>query len=374
MGRSKVLSPEPELLDAFLLPNLRKSSAYKIDAPHVRVKLDQNETPFDWPEELKDAVLTKLKAQSWNRYPSPFTPELDYLLAEYAGVSPENILTGPGTNYILTIFLSALTRQLRGKLVIAQPSFPLYESHCRYEGVPYENWSLTSDFQYDEALLPEIPDHSLIVFASPNNPTGNVLPVAKLAKLLEKHRTSFILADEAYFEFASESYTSLLLKYPNLIIFRTCSKTLGAAGVRLGYALGSKEILEDIGKLRLPYLLNKFTIAAAEVFFKSTELQLRVGDHVREIVTERDRMIDALDAMNCERFRAFDSSANFFLVQLQDPSTCRAFYSGLIDEGILVRDVSRGPKLESCLRVTVGLPNENDQFLEATRKILKSLP
>jgi histidinol-phosphate/aromatic aminotransferase/cobyric acid decarboxylase-like protein len=199
---------------------------------------------------------------SWNQYPHPFADDVTALVAGYAQVPADGVLTGPGTNHLITLLMSTLTRAMKGKLVIARPSFPLYESHARGEGIAYETWDLDENLEYSLNKLPHMPTGSILIFASPNNPVGNVLEKKDLATLCAQHPQSLIIADEAYFEFADESYTSLLEEHSNLLLLRTCSKTLGAAGLRLGYMLGAAPLIAELKKMRLPYLLNIFTIAA----------------------------------------------------------------------------------------------------------------
>jgi len=361
--------PDQKLLDSFFLPTLTNAKEYFIDTPPVTIKLDQNESPYDWPPAIKEAITQKLKTVSWNRYPSAFSDPVTRLLANYANVPDDCVLTGPGTNHLLSMAISCLSRKIIGKVIIAQPSFPLYESHCQYDGIPYEIWPLSNDLEYDLSLLPQVPEHSLIIFASPNNPVGNALKKQDLQHLLEKHPTSIFLADEAYFEFADEQYTDLLSKHSNLIILRTCSKTLGAAGIRLGYIIAHQDYISIFKKLRLPYLLNQFTLVAAEVFLKDNSLHAFVEKNVNSTKKERDQLISALSEISKDSgFTVKRSQANFFLMRWKDQKSCLHAYQQLIEEGILVRNISAGPGLEGCLRVTVGTSYENEAFIRAAKK------
>ena len=191
--------PTSDLKNSYFLPSLLAARAYKIDTPDIKIKLDQNETPTDWPEEIKQSVLKRLETISWNRYPSAFSPEINQLIADYAGVPLENVITGPGTNYLISMMISCLTKKITGNVIIAQPSFPLYEGHCQYDGIPYQIWPLNDDLEYDLSKLPEVTKNSLVIFASPNNPVGNIFPKKDLASLLSKYPDSIFMADEAYF-------------------------------------------------------------------------------------------------------------------------------------------------------------------------------
>ncbi len=364
-----VKKPDHALIESFFLPTLINAKEYSIDTPNVSIKLDQNESPYDWPESVKKSVVEKLLLVNWNRYPSAFSDPITDLLADYAGVPSGCLLTGPGTNHLLSLVISCLTKKLSGKTIIARPSFPLYESHCQYEGIPYEVWPLNKDLEYDINDLPELPINSLVIFASPNNPVGNALSKKDLKTLLDKNPTSIFLADEAYFEFAEEKFTDLLSDYGNLIILRTCSKTLGAAGIRLGYVIAHQDYISIFQKLRLPYLLNQFTLAAASIFLKDRSLQSFVSTTVAKIKQERDQLIGCLNHLGATGgFTVKQSQANFFLIRWGDQSLCQRAYQKLIEEGILVRNISKGPGLEGCLRITVGTPDENKALIRAAEK------
>jgi histidinol-phosphate aminotransferase len=361
-------------MNAFLEPSLVDAPSYKIDTPaQVKIKLDQNESPWDWPAATKEKVLARLKSTSWNRYPSAFADQLAEKVAAYAGVSPPSVLLGPGSNYLCSLVLSTFSRKIPergGKVVVARPSFALYESHCRYDGIPYEVWPLNADLEYDESLMPPLPDHSLVVFASPNNPVGNILSKARFEALLQKYPRVLFVADEAYFEYGEEPYTELLSRYSNVILIRTFSKTLGAAGIRLGYFLASESYIEPLKKLRLPYLLNHFSIVAADEILSNSDSRSYLQQVIKTAVTERQRVYAALcDLAPRGAFQVKNSKTNFLLLRWQDTPTAMEAYKRLISEGILVRNVSTAPGLTGCLRITMGDGPENDALIQAFLKI-----
>lgn len=360
------IEPSAELLTRFFAPSLLATKKYSIDVIDVPNKLDQNEVPYDWPEETKARVLAKLAKMPWNRYPSAFADDVTEKLAAYAGVPAECVLTSPGTNLMIALFMGVLSRAMRGRMIIARPSFPLYESQCAVEGLSYEVWPLTETLDYDLRLLPQVPSGSLIIFASPNNPVGNTLAKADLDRMLREHKDSLIIADEAYFEFADEVYTDLLAKYANLVIVRTCSKTLGAAGLRLGYSLASKAITAELKKARLPFLLNHFTIAAAGEFLEPRFIETVVAQRVSDLRRERARVYAALQELAVQKgFFVKPSMANFFLVRWPTQERCLAAYQGLIKQGILVRNISGGRGLSGCLRISLGTTAQDDAMLRA---------
>ena len=149
--RSIPKAPDPGWLASLVTPSLVGAAPYKIDTPKVSIKLDQNESPWDLPLALKKKVVSRLIERPWNRYPPAFADDLAAKVADYAGVDAKSVLLGPGSNYLVSLALSIFSKGVAkgGKVVIARPSFPLYESHCQYEGIPYEPWTLDENLEYD---------------------------------------------------------------------------------------------------------------------------------------------------------------------------------------------------------------------------------
>ncbi len=364
-------SPDMLWLGEYFQPSLVAAKAYKIDSPQgIKIKLDQNESPWDWPVHLKQKILLALQNKEWNRYPESMGASLTEILAQYVGVRPECLITSPGSNHLIALILEALGRRLPGKVVIARPSFALFESQAQCAGIAYETWDLDEDLRYRRDRLPALPDGSLVIFASPNNPTGTGLPKAEFRALLKDFPKVLFLADEAYYEFDDEPYTDLLAEFSNLLILRTLSKTMGAAGIRLGYAVGSPEIIGLLTKLRLPYLLNHFTMEAAKVMLTDPEMQDFVKRNIENARSERDRVYQFLTTMKTKnKLQLINSKANFLLMRWPDQAIATQIYQALAREGILLRNVSGGPGLKGCLRVSIGTKAENDAFLQAMKTL-----
>ncbi len=363
---TEVLNPSQGFLERFMTPSIFRARGYQLEALDVEVKLDQNESPWDWPDAVKDIVLAKLKARPWNRYPTPFADDLAAKIADKLGVTSKNILLGPGSNYLIGLILQTFSKAIRGKVVLARPSFPLYESHCQYEGIPYEVWPLNSDLEYDVSLLPDLPAGSMVLFASPNNPVGNVLSREVLTTLLRKFPDVLFIGDEAYCEFSDEEYTDMLGEFSNLILVRTFSKTLGAAGVRLGYILGGANVIELLRKPRVPFLLNQFTLVAATEVMENQSMARVFDDIVANALSERGRVYGALSRESTRlKFSVKPSQANFLLLRWPDNGLSTGAYQHLIKSGILVRNVSGAPGLAGCLRISIGTGAENDRLISA---------
>jgi len=365
-------APGSNWLSSFLEPSLMEAVSYKIDTPDVDIKLDQNESPWDIPESIKRKIVEKTMSKAWNRYPSAYSDNLADKLASYAGTSPGSVLLGPGSNYLVSLALSVFTKAIikgesHGKLVIARPSFVLYESHCKYEGIPYETWNLNDDLEYDLEMMPKLPSGSIVIFASPNNPVGNSLTRAKFCELLLAHPETLFIADEAYVEYAQEPYTNLLAEFSNLILIRTLSKTFGCAGVRIGYIMGHPNYLNELRKLRLPYLLNHFSLAALEVLLEDSETQNHLAKIRQNAINSRQDMHIQLSDIGEKKslFKVKNSEANFILVRFNSQDDALRCYKKLISDRILVRNVSAGPGLQACIRVTLGNKAENEALVQS---------
>ena len=356
----------------FLPPQVRDNPGYSIATPEgITTKVDQNEMPFDWPSDVKKRICERVMNRwSWNRYPADYPRDLEARLAEQVGVDPECVLTSPGSNHLIAMAMDAFCAHCKGEVWIARPSFPLYEEHARFYAIPYQAWSLTSDFRYDTERLNELPDHSVVLFASPNNPTGCSLTRATLDRVLTTHQSSLFIADEAYFEFSEEPYTKLLERHGNLLIIRTFSKTLAAASLRLGYAVGSSYGIGQLRKLMLPYLINPFTNEAATAAICDDEMRSFLRNSVELIKKERNDQFHALSEIGTKlNFRVHNSDGNFLMLQWNDASKLAMFTKKLVESGCLARDISRGPGLAGCIRISIGSPGEN----EIVRRVAKNL-
>ena len=172
-------------------------------------------------------------------------------------------------------------------------------------------------------------------------------------------------ADQAYAEFCDDNYLELLSNYSNFLCLRTFSKAMGSAGVRLGYLAGPERLISEISKRRLPYLLNHFALAAGMVLLSDAEAQAQIRDRVSLVVQERQRVWEALSVRSQASYQVYSSYTNFLLIRWKKSEECLAVHRKLVAAGVLVRNVSRGPGLEGCLRVSIGTAKENDAFLAA---------
>ena len=331
-------------------------TAYTLELREAEIKLNQNESPFDFPRELKEEVLARLAAEPWNLYPDFESTKLRTALADAFGLAPDNILVGNGSNELLAAAIGAFVGP-GTPVVFPRPTFTLYEKLITIAGglpVPIEFDPDSGELPL-EAMLQALSGlrEAVVIFCSPNNPTGGVLPHGGLERLIATGST--LLFDRAYGDFAMDSLPPLS---DRLVTFSTFSKAWGLAGLRVGWVASTAATCREIRKVKLPYSLNILseTIAATAL----TRRALHDGN-VARIVSERERVLAIMRANGA--ITVFPTAANFI-----------AFRSGLsLDDfhrrGILVRDVSAYPRMKNCLRVSIGSREQNDRFLTALKEL-----
>jgi len=352
------------------MTELIRNEIYSLDEytlkqyPH-RVKLNQNENPFELPLEIKEEILRKLAAMPWSRYPA-FIPQHQIdAIARYAGWVPDGTLLGNGSNDLLQlIFMSTLERGQT--VVISQPTFTLYKILARGLGADVAEVMMTRDFEFDVDAIIATARRTrarLVVICSPNNPTGTLMPEADVVRIIEETE-GLVVLDEAYVHFAPGSLRHLLVQYDRLIILQTFSKAMGAAGLRFGYALAPVDLARQLNKIKLPYSVNIFTLVAAEVFLDRWD---QLKGWIAALTGERERVRAFLAKLpHC---KVYPSSANFLLFESLRKEPAEVF-NALLDKGILIRNVSSYPMLNRGLRVSTGTPEENNTFLQAVREAL----
>ncbi|MCI0487523.1 MAG: histidinol dehydrogenase [Blastocatellia bacterium] len=349
-------------------PAVRAITAYTLAPYRAAIKINQNESPFDMPEEIKEEVARRLASRAWSRYPDFVPSRLLERLAEFAGWKPEGTLAGNGSNELIQATLMVTVGPGR-RVLIAEPTFTLYRQIVTVLGGEAISVPLTSELQFDidairERAASERAD--VIILCSPNNPTGCRASEEDILRLARDF-DGLMVVDEAYHEFSGRSTVPLLEEMPNLIVLRTFSKAMAMAGLRVGYLLASPEIAAEIHKATLPYNLNFFSATAAEVACEKYEL---LRPQIETIIRERERIFQALTVIR--GLEPVPSSANFLLARAAlNPQT---LFKKLLERDILVRDVSRYPMLDRYVRISVGTPEENDRLIAALEEIMAAGP
>jgi histidinol-phosphate aminotransferase len=364
-GPAGALPPSSDGL-ALIKPAVLSQTGYTLVSPPARRKLNQNESPFDFPDELKRQVLEQVSQEAWQRYPE-FTPgDLVEGLARHYGWVTDGVLVGNGSNELIQATLAVALGG--GDVVVApSPTFSLYRLLTAVLGGRYHPVSMSEGYSFDVNGLIQTAQRErakVLVVNSPNNPTGSVLPPDGVERLLAE-TDALVVCDEAYQDFGGPTAIPLLSQSSRLVVLRTFSKALGLAGLRFGLALSHPAVAGQIAKAKLPYNVNLITLAAARVALRNSS-QLRA--HTREIIQTRDRFIEQLGSI--AGLTVYPSAANFVLIRsLRIPA--RELFSRLYqDHGILVRDVSGAPELAECLRVSIGTAGDMDAVAAALQKIL----
>jgi histidinol-phosphate aminotransferase len=349
-----------------LRPALRHIPPYTLRGETARVRLNRNESPFDWPHEWKQAVLKRALERPWSRYPEFVPVSLVRALARRWKWPEDGIAVGNGSNELLQALIMATLEPGRSVLMV-EPTFVLYALQAGVAGAQILTESLDEEWRYEvdrlEARL-RSSKPTVLFLCSPNNPTGSWIEPERLAELARSAPKTLIVLDEAYGEFARCSAAALRPMPSNLAVLKTFSKAAGLAGLRIGYLLAAPEIARAVGQVKLPYSVDFFAMMAAEHAIEGQDL---LEERVQILVRERERLRGEME--HIEDVKVYPSQANFLLFEVDD---AQRVFQGLVQRDILVRDISSAqPRLGRSLRVTVGRPEENNLFLAALRQVME---
>ena len=336
---------------------------YSVPQTITRVKLNQNEYPFDIPADIKQEIFRKISRLSWNRYPPISADSLIHKLADHTGHNPKGILAGNGSNELIQCIIYA-NCDSKNPLVISRPAFSIYKRVAAIMNIKSIEVPLTRDFNFNpDEICKAGKKASLILLDNPNNPSGKSLSFEEI-EYIARNFSGTLAIDEAYYEFCRTTVQPLLSKYRNIVILRTFSKAFGAAGIRLGYILGNKEVLTQLKKVPLPFSLGVFQQTAGEILLSRwSDLQ----KNILMIIQERKRIYRELTGI--KEIITFPSQANFICFK---PKTIDAeeLFQKLQNKNILIRSFS-SPDLKQFLRVTIGTNEENSNFITALKTTIK---
>lgn len=315
------------------------------------IYLDANENSFGSPLDT-----------NFNRYPDPLQHKLKQRLSEIKGVPPRNIFLGNGSDEAIDILFRAFCRPGVDNVIIVPPTYGMYEVSANINDVEVRKVKLSPDFQLDlEGISEAIDENTKIIFiCSPNNPTGNSMDRDDIETILVNFN-GLVVIDEAYINYSRQkTFIQELTEYTNLVVLQTLSKAWGLAGLRLGMAFASEEIIEVFNKVKPPYNINQATQTLALEALQNVE---RINEWIKVTVSEREKLISAL-ASQPFVIKIYPSDANFILVKT---TNAVGIYNFLVRKGIIVRDRSKVELCEGSLRITVGTPDENETLINALK-------
>jgi histidinol-phosphate aminotransferase len=344
---------------------LAELTPYDAREPLVEMNLAANENPSNLPHELVATMAQRLPDFAFNRYPDPMANALRTQIAEANGLEPGNVLVGNGGDELIFDLMLAWGGPGR-TLLTAPPTFAMYEIDARLtDTTVVEVPRRPRDFSIDEeAFLARLRqgDVDIVMLSHPNNPTGNLAPETFLIDVL-KATDALVLVDEAYFEFSRHTMRPHMERNPNLVILRTFSKAFSLAGLRVGYLLAHEDVVRELTKVRQPYSVDRFSQWVAGMVFRE---RVVFESQIQELLRQRDVVEHGLARI--PHITVFGSEANFVLFRVERAA---AIWRDLLhSHGILVRDVSRVPGCEDCLRVTIGSEKENRAFLVAMETLM----
>lgn len=312
------------------------------------VFLDANENAFGSPLD-----------QQFNRYPDPLQYDLKKRITEIKGVPPRNIFVGNGSDEAIDILFRSFCNPGVDNVILVPPTYGMYEVSANINDIEARKVNLTEDYQLNLEGIAEAIDKNtkLIFICSPNNPTGNSINRDDIQTLLANFK-GIVVVDEAYINFSRQkSFIQELTECANLVVMQTLSKAWGLAGLRVGMAFASEEIIEVMNKVKPPYNVNESSQQLALAALANVG---QVNEWIKETLAQRDRLVLQLKEFDFV-VDIYPSDANFILVKT---TNANGIYDFLVKQGIIVRNRSKVELCEGCLRITVGTPDENTVLLE----------
>jgi len=325
------------------------SSARDEFSGEAKVFLDANENSLGSP-----------LIQWYNRYPDPHHVQLRKKIATIKGVAPEHIFIGNGSDECIDVLFRCFSEPGESNTIICPPTYGMYQVSAQINDIAILEAPLLPDYQLNLAHIEQLvnPQTRIIWICSPNNPTGNLMNLEDIETVLNNF-SGLVVVDEAYINFARQrSLIALLPDYPNLVVLQTLSKAWGLAGLRIGMAFASREVVEIMNKVKPPYNISE---PAQQLAIKALEEVGQVNDMITLLVDMREALAAVFRQMPLVE-AVYPSDANFLLVKIQQ---AHQLYEFLLDKGIVVRDRSRVQLCDDCLRITIGTEQENTLLVDA---------
>ena len=343
-------------LQELVRENIKKLTPYS-SARHeftgkASVFLDANENAYGSP-----------LADKFNRYPDPLQWKLKFQLARIKGVPAENIFIGNGSDEVIDLAYRIFCNPVKDNVIVCPPTYGMYEVSGNINDVAIRKVNLTEDFQLDvEGIMAAVDENTKLLFiCSPNNPTGNNMNRSDVEVLLNNF-PGIVIIDEAYINYSKQkTFIQELTEYPNLIVMQTLSKAWGLAALRLGLCYASMDIINLFNKVKPPYNINEASQQLGLEALQNTDI---VNEWITASVLQKDLLLKEMGTFAFVE-KLYPSDANFILVKVKDAAALYQYLSAL---EVVVRNRSKDPGCENCLRITIGTKEENELLI----KLLKT--
>ncbi|BCL76020.1 histidinol-phosphate aminotransferase 1 [Jeongeupia sp. HS-3] len=326
------------------------------------VKLNTNENPYG-PSPKVIAALHDVAGDALRLYPDPNADQLKDAIAAYHDVKRENVFVGNGSDEVLAHVFCGLLKHDK-PLLFPDISYSFYPVYCGLYQIDYRTVKLNNAFEIDLADYEQ--DAGAIIFPNPNAPTGHLLPLAAIEKLLVRQPDVVIVIDEAYIDFGGESAIKLVDRYPNLLVVQTLSKSRSLAGLRIGFAIGQPQLIEGLERVKNSfnsYPLDRFAIAGAAASFGDDEYFRAM---CTKVIASRERLVTAMAQLG---FEVIPSAANFIFAHHPEHDAGQ-LAAALREHGVIVRHF-KAARIDQHLRISIGTDAECDALLAALHAVLR---
>jgi histidinol-phosphate aminotransferase len=331
------------------------------------IYLDRNENRFGCSPLVTKIIRNSLTEKFLSKYPDPDAQTLKAKIANRTGLSESNVIIGNGSIEVQQMVFRAFTNPGDAVLIL-DPSYKMFETLASTHGCNIIKVKLGRSFELNvDDLIEKAKAFSckMLMLCNPNNPTGNLFSQKHIQRIVTNLKKCIILIDETYAEYAEKTSLPLIRSYDNVLITRTFSKAYGLAGLRVGYGIADRHLIEILNRVRIPCCVNAIAQLAAEVALDDFE-------HLKRVLTvtriERDRIIRQMEKIR--EIKPFPSQTNFVLVRVNRPHKVKDLWKYLLSHGIVVRTFENS-MLKDYFRVSVGTPSENSKFLKALSSFFK---
>lgn len=328
------------------------------------IRLDANESFLTFPENIENEMVEALKSSALNRYPDPMATKLVEGFSKYFGVNPECVTAGNGSDEIISVIMNAFL-QKGDKILTLEPDFSMYRFYAEIaecESVKYQKDD-NLDVNIDDVIsLANAENVRIVIFSNPCNPTSRIVTKDDVRKLI-KSTDALVVLDEAYMDFAEdESLLGEFENYDNLIILKTCSKALGSAALRLGFAVANKTLTNVIRAVKSPYNVNSVSQSLGEVLFSHPDY---IDNCIKAVVNSRKELYSAILEIKSDKIeKTYETHTNFVFMKVKN---AKQVFEKMKENSIIIRNMG------DYLRITAGTKYENEKMLETFKKVLEEV-